>query len=282
VQTSLVAIGGRSGLADRSEHAKFEFAPALRWFATFASVSLCGCLTQKPPVQGHAAGGSEAPAPRGLSRLTALPVGAQSLGRLSAECTLVEPRSGFARLSLGALDCSTALLTRALDEAARSAGATVLVGQICSAEQKSTSGPQATEIECEATAATLPSGLEPTPSPCGPEDSDTVPLAAAIEFASFVDFQPKDATRKSSSTAFASEVPRQPAADFRLGALRIVVTVPATRSDVLGAVRIAARRIGARHFETPHCVERRTAVGWECTAWLYTPERDERVVRAAQ
>jgi hypothetical protein len=252
------------------------------WSAVLALVS-CGPRAQGPSIEYQGDRLPRTAQSVGLVRLSALPDGARVLGRVTASCVTVAPGIGFKHLPLGTLDCSTTLLGRALDDLARSVGARALIGQTCNGQNQTTQGSEQTvRIDCEAMVATLPESIEVAPSFSTEPSRDFQPLPIAFELSTSVDFEPYALARGHRSPDLVSEVPRQPAADVVLGTMRVVVAAPATRDHAQSAVRIAALRVGARHFESAHCVRRHKFIGWDCTTRLYCPEVDERVVPAAR
>lgn len=245
---------------------------------------LAGCAASRPSIEfvGSPARANRSDQP--LPRLAALPQGAVRLGAVYADCQVQHPRIAFAAMPLSSLDCSVRLLTRAIEERAKQGGATALVGSTCYQRMpsggESTAGPR---LDCEATAARLAPSSDASPTSSTMQSKLAPTLSADILWATEVDFTPAPrASEPAASAPSAIEVPRLPLADVPLGELTVRVTPPAKRHDALLAIQVAAARLGASHFESPHCFRPQGSAGWQCHSLLSRSENDERLVQMAR
>lgn len=206
--------------------------------------------------------------------LPVAPPGASELGPIDAHCERAESLPTLGGVSLAALDCSTALLHRVLEERALAMGATALVGAVCSEH------PERTRVDCEARAIKLSRAAGVTPGSAGPQVFVETDLpAASTEFRTQVRFVPSaSAANLQTQVVAAQEVTDQLVAENYVGVLQVTVSEPTTRDEAVKCVAIAAKRFNATHYGSPLCSAEPHRGGWSCASQLFAPELDERAI----
>lgn len=246
---------------------------------------LSGCAATSVPVSSVGRPRANELRAEPLLRVARMPHYARDLGSVVARCVVAQPAAGFVGISLGSLDCSTALLARAIEERAKQVAATALVGLRCFAQSDAERGAMR-QLECEATLAiwSVAAGQHmASPSDVatvGSRSFDEPDVRAATEMSTTVDFIASGRMPTCRGLAQASEVPRQPAADIPFGEVAVRLAIRTELSEAVAAVALAATAIGAQHFVSPQCFRTSTELGWTCYSRLSSPEVDERVVQA--
>lgn len=209
-----------------------------------------------------------------LPRLDAVPLGFEVLGNVSAHCERTRPRADHVEMALGTLLCSAQSLTSVLEEMAREAGGTALVGTRCNRTGSTDSAPaedSGTYYECSAQvlAPRLAEGTASTKSA-----SFTTPGRARLWSLARVEFDAMAPLGEPWPSA--TEVPVLPIADRRLGLLRVTVGAGGALEDARQATFDAAAALGANHVVAPSCTPAKMARLSTCVAWVSAPEHDPR------
>jgi hypothetical protein len=205
--------------------------------------------------------------PLGIARWTKLPVGAQEVGSVSASCEKLERSSLSARMRLSMLDCSPSFLLRVLGMRAMEQGASALVGVSCAEVPKQVGASCVSSIECHATAAKPPTNSSRAGDRARATPSQGALPSATTELHSFVQINPAAEPQPKESGEMAREVPITPVSNRYWTSLRVEIETDVSRVEALKAVRLAATRLGADNYESPHC-QRTLGKGWQCLTEL--------------
>lgn len=220
-----------------------------------------GCVGGRSPA--HYRGASSQP------RLTAaqvaeapvLPVGYELIGRVRAECTLLEGRATIEDEWLSDVDCTRFRLTEALRVEAAENGGELLVGRTCLSARRVG---RRTVLRCEARVARGMDGVSlANVSPA--EASDALTRELRLEDPSGVEawkmrvsFDPagEPTARAPRRVDTVAEVSVLPVAARPLGDLRVSCEhAPCSVEAVRAGVRVAAGRLGATHVAEISCIE---------------------------
>lgn len=186
---------------------------------------------------------------------------------MSASCSKLGLRNFHERIRLSDLDCSPPFLLRVLEMRAVEHGASALVGLRCLEQPEQGSVTCSSQIECQATAANPPTDWSRECRASGRNPSSAELPSADTEMHSFVESTPVTEVRANNDGDLALEVPVLPIANRRWATLQVEVETEVSRVEAVRAVRLAATRLGASNYETPHCQLWR-GKGWQCVAEL--------------
>jgi hypothetical protein len=212
----------------------------------------------------------------------------EELGRVSADCTLLEPRGELDRAWLSDVDCSVSRLVLAMREAAAAAGGELLVGRECrSGVPRDTDEGRETRIRCRAgVARPLDDTLARRPLRARETTASTLPgvdarTAAALDeptgtaaWRIQIDFEPaKGAPQRAARRAdYVNELSVMPVSHVPLGDVIARCDGKCSEAEVRAGVRVAAGRLGASDVVAVRCINEHT--GLMCAGTAATTERD--------
>lgn len=239
---------------------------------------LSACAGPRTAARYH---GSERPSlalPHEIQTVAALPDGYDTLGRISARCTLDPAARELDGAWLSDVDCSQARLMRALREKAADAGGELLVGAGC----WSRPARRQLDIVCraevarpsDATLAARELGRRRAPPP----DEPLPPEAEAWRIRVHFNQSPGVARRRARRPEDIREVPNFPVSHVRLGDVVTDCERGCSFDAVRRGVLVAAARMGATDVVDVRCAQR--GDGWVCSgtaaAYEVEPELDKR------
>lgn len=233
--------------------------------ASFVSLGCGSGLRQATQFEGEASPSLVEPEQIGEAPDT--PTQHVSLGKVSAQCTLVEGVRRLEKEWLSDVDCSVSRLTRALQERAADVGGTLLTGRYCySSVVSADEDERRTRVRCEAGVArptkdalwAKNAKLADTPPNPDPPASESWRIKVAYKPAYGV--TPRPARRWD----LVEEHVQRPISHVRLGDVVTRCERGCSRQAAHHGLLAAAGRMGAHAIVGTSCVKRRK--GWLCTA----------------
>jgi hypothetical protein len=210
-------------------------------FGVALAASGCGRSARPVEFQGHPA--EPVVAPEAVLEASALPRGAERLGRLFVRCHPVDGAESFSERTLLDVDCSEVRLRRLLREAASEHGGDVLAELSCQ---------QGSTLTCRATLARSGSHAAAAPPSAGASGADVHgELAARV----LVSYELRSAERPRSALAEDNvrELSNLSPAQISVGNLEIRCEA-CSELSARDALRIAAGRLGASDVVGVRCV----------------------------
>jgi hypothetical protein len=252
-------------------------------FVAVVAVALgSGCARPSGTPARYTGYGGQAPIDAGRVReFEGRPAGYEVFGTVTARCRSDEGVGAMNRVLLSDVDCSEALLARALRDRAASVGADALVGRRCrAADVPRGDASKSTLVTCHAEvgAITMPALSEP---PIAGTVRD--PLSAPVPpyqvsddgWRVAVSFVPKDAHAIPKPPRAADDVAELavlPVNDIEMGDVFAFCRGACGRDAARYAVRAGAGRVGANDVVDISCARREN--GWLCTGHAARLETD--------
>jgi hypothetical protein len=231
--------------------------------ALLASIGLVvACGPARPSVVFQ--GSSEPPVvtPAEVGRAPATPRDGKHLGTLSVSCSSGIEFEAFEDRSLADVDCSSARLTRMLDEAASAAGGDLLVGLACHQGSRS--------LVCEAALARRASAVARVR--VAPSAGDVFGQLGAEIRISFAPSAPSP-QRPARALEVVRELPVLPASHRVVGSLEARCDAVCPELVVRDGLRIAAGRLGLEDVVAVRCFA--WSGGHRCLGTAAVAERSE-------
>lgn len=245
-----------------------------------------GCAGRFDPAHFEGSREPRRAEPEALLDVTAHTGDLETLGRVSAHCSL---RPGFRRLAgeaLSDLDCSEERLLIALHESAADAGGEVVVGARCRSSCTSQRACEQRELSCEARVARFASSasLRPLRAPRSVPPSMPAPSSrevkrsdepdVSLSFRILLHFEPSVSSfeQRRRSPSEVRELSTLPIADRALGDLAATCAAGCEERALRYGVLIAAGRLGAPDVVGVRCF--RSGSGNACVGTLAAPEQD--------